>query len=318
MKKLLFLSILAFFALVSANVFGQNTGTSAIYPSVGDINNYSVHLNSGSTYAWSLQATANGGGAELFGDTSSTTAVATATTASTTSNTVTVTWVNPTVGKIYYLHLTESNTGGCTNRKVLAIQPANNFRLDIANVDLNGDLLNGGTNSVTYSICAPEINTIAWTGTDPVTDATARSFTYDYGSRTFYYKITAKGINFSNTTWTPNITISQTNGQYATVTIDTKVGTAAWVAPSTILTSTNNTFSPTIPVGAGNDVILVKVTVTNNVGNFSNANENLSDNKYTITLNSGKDQNLNPAKSLGNTSTTQTQLARPDSGEIQY
>lgn len=311
MKKLLFLSIFAFFALVSANVFGQNTGTSAINPSVGDINTYSVLAHPGSTYSWTLEAAPTGGGADLFG-----TAIASAT--GTNSNSVTVTWLAPVIPTIYYLHLTETNAT-CSNRKVLAIQPVNNFKLEIVNVDAVGTPLTAGlaTNNPT---CAPAIaSTMIWNGTGSVTTTNATDFNYNYGTTTYYYKITATGINFTNTSWTPSITIAQLDGTNASVTIDTKVGAAAWVTPSIILTSANGTFTPLIPAGAGNSVILVKVTVNNNIGTPATANENLSDNKYTITLNAAsKDQNNNLVTNRGNVSTVQTQLARPNSGFITF
>lgn len=314
MKKLLLLSIFAFFSLVSANVFGQSAGTS-INPSVGEIYTYKVNYHSSSTYSWSLQASANGGGSELFGGTSSATAVAT--TADTNSNTVTVTWVNPTVSTVYYLHLTETNAT-CTNRKVLAIQPVNNFKLDIVNVDASGVPLTG-TSSTTYSICAPEISTVAWNGTSPVTGTNATDFNYNYGTNTFYYKITASGINFSNTKWTPSVAIAQANGVHATVTIETQIGGTFGASWGTGIFANNSTSTPEIPAGAGNDVIWVKVTVNNNTGTPLTANENLTNNDFTFTLNAAsKDQNNNTAVDLGNGHTVQTQLARPDSGAIQY
>jgi len=311
MKKLLLLSIFAFFTLMSASVFGQNAGT-PLNPSIGDIRTYSVASHGGSTYSWTLQTTADGSGTDLFA------AAAIASATGTNSSSVTVTWLAPVVPTIYYLHLTETNSGGCTNRKVLAIQPVNNFKLDIVNVDASGVPLSG-TLSTTYTTCAPAItNTIAWNGgTGPVTTTNATDFNYNYGTTTFYYKITATGINFSNTSWTPDITITQVAGALASVTIETKVGNAAsYESPSTILAKGSNT--PNISAGAGNNVILVKVIVNNNIGTPLTANENLTNNDFTFTLNSGKDQNNNPAISLGNITTTQTQLARPDSGLIQY
>ena len=311
MKKLLLLSIFAFFALVSANVFGQNAGT-PLNPSMGDIRTYSVASHLGSTYSWTLQTTADGSGTDLF------VAAAIASATGTSSSSVTVTWLAPVVPTIYYLHLTETNAT-CSNRKVLAIQPVNNFKLEIVNVDAVGTPLIAGlaTNNPT---CAPAIaSTMIWNGTGSVTTTNATDFKYDYGTTTYYYKITATGINFSNTEWTPSITIAQLNGTNASVTIDTKVGTADWVTPSIILTSANGTFTPLIPAGVGNSEILVKVTVKNNIGTPATANENLSDNTYTITLNAAsKDENNNPATSLGNGNTVQTQLARPASGFITY
>jgi hypothetical protein len=311
MKKLFSLLCLVVLLGVSMNVIGQNAGT-AVRPSVGDIFIYSVADHLSSTYVWTLEANATGGGTNLF--------IAGAIATSTGANTkdVTITWLNPVVETVYYLHVVETNAG-CSNRKVLAIQPKNNFTLQIVNVDATGADL--GVGLVTNNpVCAPAIpSTMTWNGASPVTVVNSTDFKYDYGTTVFYYKITAAGINFTNTTWTPSITIAQTNAANATVTIASQVGGAfgaSWVSPSVIL-SNNATSTPTIPAAAGNNIIWVRVTVANGFDTPAIANENVLPNNFTFTLNAAsKDQQNNTATSLGNITTVQSQSARPDSGVI--
>ena len=311
MKKLLFLSVLMLMALLSSTVFGQNSGT-AIKPSIGDVFTYHVNSHSGNTYSWTLQTDLNVGGTDLFAASDPI-----ATNAGTNSSNITITWVKPSTTTIYYLHVVETK-GSCSNHKVLAIQPVNNFKLDIANVDNAGNLMTG-TNSVTYSTCAPTINSISWNSSAPVSESNAKDFSYNYDKVVFYYKITASGINFSNTSWTPNIAVTQTNAANAVVTIDTQVGETLGSTWDTtpILTKVSSN-EPTIPAGSGKSVIWVRITVDNKNGTPSTANENITSSDFVIKLNSAKDQYNNPAVSLGNITTTQTQLARPDTGDISY
>lgn len=312
MKKLFSLVSLMVLLGFGVNVMGQNSGT-AIRPSVGDIFTYSVAEHASSTYAWTLEANALGGGTNLFGAT-----LATATGAD--SKDVTITWVNPaTDGTKYYLHVVETNNG-CSNRKVIAIQPKNNFTIDIVNVNASGTPLTAGE-ATDYSVCAPAIpNTIVWNGTGDVDDLTeATNFKYDYGTTVFYYKVTAAGINFTNTTWTPSISIAQLNAANATVSVATQIGGtfgSSWETASPIL-AVGSTSTPTIPAGSGNNVIWVRVTVANGFDTPSVAEENVTDSDFTITLNAAsKDQRDNPAAFPVNTSTVQTQSARPNTGSI--
>ena len=314
MKKLvLFVAVLAITA-ISAKTFAQSTG---INPMIDSTHVYTVADHSGSSYAWTLEADAAGGGTDLFG--SGSTDVAEITTGDGT-NSITVYWNNPAVdGTIYYLHVTETDAQSCTNRKVLAIQPANNFQIDIVNVMADGSLFTDG-DSLDYSTCAPAIpNSIAWNGTGDVDDlAEAQNFDYDYGTVYFYYKITASGINFETTAWVPELTIAQLAGANATVSIDTIIGgdlsgTPSWQATGW---STGSTYTPTIAAGSSNNVLWVRVTVANGVGTPSTANENTSDNDYTFTVGAGsKDANDNAITNTPDTP-VQTQSARPDTGGI--
>lgn len=224
---------------------------------------------------------------------------------------------------MYFVHVVETatSTTSCTNHKVLAVQPVNNFTLNIVNVDNAGANLSAN-DSLDHAICAPDVAVTGWSGTDntanAVTSSNSTGFTYDYGTVVFYYKISASGINVETTSWTPEFTIDQVAGTNATITIDSIAGgTPAGTWATTSWPTDGSTISPTIPEGTGNDVLWVRVTVENGEGVPSAVNENLTDNDFTFTLTGGSDENTNPQNSLGNTTTVQTQSARPSTTDIQ-
>jgi len=314
MKKFALLLAVVFMTAISANVFAQGT---YINPEVGSVHSYRVAADMGS-YLWTVTTTADLGGIDLLTDGTVVSADAT------NANVINLTWLNPDVAnnRVYYVHVAVTDDG-CTNNKVIAVQPVNNFTLDIVNVDDDGTTLADAAET-NYSTCAPAISAISWKGIETgnegdVTSANANSFDYSYGTLYFYYKITADGINFATTSWTPTITIAQAAGANADVTIETKlgggIGDGSWGTGPALTMGSN---SPEIAKGAGNNVIWVRITVDNKTGNETDdsANENLANNDYTITLVSAVDENSNPHTDLGNGSTVQTQLARPNTGEI--
>lgn len=314
MKKLVLFIVAVAMTAVSAKTFAQSTG---INPMVDSTHTYTVANHSGNSYAWTLESSAAGGGSDLFG--SGSTDVAEITGGSGT-NSITVYWNNPAVdGTIYYLHVTETDAEGCTNRKVLAVQPENNFQIDVVNVLADGSLFSDG-DSLDHSTCAPAIpNSISWNGSGDVDDLTeAQNFNYDYGTVYFYYKITASGLNFETTSWIPELSIAQVGGTNATVSIDTIIGGDLSGTPSWQSTgwNTGTSYTPTIPAGNTNNVIWVRITVANGVGTPSTANENISDNDYTFSIGAGsKDANDNLIVNTPD-NPVQTQSARPDTGII--
>lgn len=318
-KQIYFLVSLLALIGFSMNVSAQSS--TGINPYVNDVKTYTVAAHDGNTYLWSLQSVATGAGADLINAGTNPVATATAPFSGKDKNSISITWANPIIGTIYYLHVTETDPSGCSNRKVLAIQPVNNFKMDIVNVDNAGNALSSG-DATDHSICTEAIpSTISWNGgADPVNSTNATDFSYNYGSSTFYYKITATGLNFATTSWTPSITIAKVGGSKATQTIETKLGGAitdgSWGSGPTLAIGTN---APTISAGAGNTVIWVKVTVSNLTGTPTSANENIEDNDFTFTINAAsKDQYDNTVTSRGNETTTQTQKARPNTGVIGY
>jgi len=311
MKKLVFLFFAVLTTAFSSNLFAQSTG---INPMRDSVHVYTVNSNAGSTYAWTLTADAAGATADLIGT------VATATGAAT--NEVTLTWTNPVVGTIYYLHVEETSsvaTGSCKNRKVLAIEAQNSFRIDIVNVAADGSLY-ADDDSLDFSVCAPDIpNTISWNGSGTVDNITeAQNFNYEYGTVYFYYKMTAAGIDFANKAWVPEFVISQVAGANATIAIDYIVGGAISGSPTWNASgwTIGDTEAPSIPAGAGNDYMWIRITVANGTGTPATANENTADNTYTFTITGNSaDEDSNTIINTPDTP-VQTQSARPDTGVI--
>lgn len=309
MKKQIYF-LISLFALIgfSMNVMGQGTG---INPAVGSIHTYTVTAVNGATYEWKVTTDEN------FSSSAENLLVAEKVVKGTSStNSISLTWLNPDVAKntIYYLHL-QVVAGGCKNNKSIAIQPKNAFKLDIANVNAAGTDIEDN-----YSVCAPDITISKWNGTagaDAVTTSNKTDFKYNYGQSVFYYKIKASGINVENTSWTPSIKITKTGGDHSTYTVETVVGgTAIPTTWGTTIALQEGENTPTISAGNGNDVLWVKVTVSNGNNTTALANENIVNNDFTFLLEAAsKDQHDNPA-TFDNNTTTQTQKARPNTGEI--
>lgn len=296
MKKLVFLFAVVILTAISARVWAQSTG---INPGVGDTKTYSVASHVGSTYAWKLTADAIGTGTDLLdGSLASGTS---------TTNSIDITWLNPVVNTIYYLHVTETASvanGGCSNHKVLAIQPKNFFEMDIANVDNAGAAI-----ASDYATCAPAVTVASWNDAAPagtVEAADAKAFTYNYGTVTFYYKVTATGI--TNTDWSPVFTIAHSST--ATVTAEWSKIVGGTYTTGLLTDGSDNT----ITVTGGNE-FFIKVVVANGT-----VEENLTAKDFTINLDetASKDQNNNVVTSTNTDTIDQTITARPATGDISY
>ena len=299
MKKLFSLVSLVFLLGISVNVMGQGTG---INPEIGSVHTYTVNAVTGTSVTYSWKVTINGDFANAATDLLG---AATVVSGSSTTNSIQLTWKNPVIPTIYYLHL-EVTSDGCKNNKVIAIQPVNNFAMDIANVDATG-----AARASDWSECAPDVINSTWTGTPgpgAVTSGNATSFTYDYGVNTFYYKVTATGINTTNTDWLPKFDLTHTSGgtvtafwgkTIATATTALTVG-ATGVATSNTVTVTN---SPEF---------YIKIVVTNGT-----ADEGLTQRTVKVDLDlTTKDGNNNTVVTTNTDNLTQSIKARPNPGAI--
>ena len=114
----------------------------------------------------------------------------------------------------------------------------------------------------------------------------ANDFTYNYQKDSVYYKISADGINLSNTDWSPQFTISHDGHTGSTV-------TAGWA--NTIGDATFNSMGLAVD-GSANDInvsssvnssgeIWIKVVIDN-----STTHEGLTANDINITLLDGANQ----------------------------
>jgi len=296
MKKLVILLAAVLLTAISTNVFAQEA------PEVGSVHNYAVTFTSGNSYDWDVTS-------DFAGNTSIDGSIVSIASGTNDAN-INVTWTNPVPGTTYFVHVTETGADNCTNRKVLAVNPVNNFTLDIFSVDLSdADTDKGETNE----ICAADITIDGYDGTD---------FTYNYHKDSVFYKVIADGINLDNTDWSPQFTISH-EGILGTAV------TAGWA------TSINGTYTMGLATdGSVNDIIVettatttgeiwIKVVIDN-----STTNEGLSANDITVNLVqdpnpgtddsnlSGEDENGNDVTDTGNDARTQTVKARPATTSI--
>lgn len=300
MKKLVLFFAAVLMTAVSANVFAQSTGT---VPYVGTDHSYEVTLNAGNEYSWVVTksdfSTAAGADIAIYTDAALTTAY-TPGTATEDLNKIYIQWVNPTVSSPtnYFVQVTETDVNGCSNLKAMAVQPKNAFEMDILamasdyNVEAIGDVAN---------YCAADVSITAWNQTDATTVAAALDFNYDYGTTYLYYRVEAKGIDYTTTGWKPSIQFSNTNITGATVTAAWGTTVPSGVGPQGAYTSftVNESASEEIIVSADNQYIYIEVAVDNNDTN-SSGNEGTSAQVLQLLL-TGVDANDNSVTQINGT-----------------
>ncbi|NQU33819.1 MAG: hypothetical protein HQ521_11330 [Bacteroidetes bacterium] len=290
MKKFIFLFAAVLFTAISSNLFAQGTG---INPGVGEVKTYSVADHVGSTYTWTVTVAADGSGTNLL-------IAGTIVSGTSAVYTIDLTWSNLATGNIYYVHVVEDD-GTCSNHKVLAVQPINQFEMDIANVDNAGAAL-----ANTFETCAPAVTNIAWNGADPVTALNANDFDYDYGTVTFYYKVTATGI--TGTDWDPVFVINETSTGTVTAEWATTVGGAYTSGLNT--DGSVNTFTVT-----GSNEFFVKVIVANGIVDEGTTARDI---EINLDETASADEHSNIVVSTNTDTIDQTITARPATGNIGY
>jgi hypothetical protein len=295
MKNLVFLLTAVIITALSSNVFGQGT---YIAPEIGSVHNYSVTDN-GNSYSWTVTS-------DVAGATSVVGTVATFV-GSNASAAVQITWVNPSIGSTYYVHVTETDGNGCSNRKALAVVPVNAFELEIVSVDLSDEDTDNGQND---SICAAGVIVQSYDGSD------ANDFTYNYQKDSVFYKISASGINLTNTDWSPQFTISHDGYSGSTVTAGwaNTIGDASFNSMSLATNGSANDIDVSSSVNSSGE-IWIKVVIDN-----STTHEGLTANDITVELldgaNQSEDENGNDVTDIGNGSRNQVVRARPATSDI--
>lgn len=280
------IAIVAFVGL-SGSALAQSTGTA---PYIGAQHSYTVDNHTGNTYTWSVTTDYQGNTPIDY--------TTVATLSSTTGNSINITWDAPAVGTTYFVHVVEENTDGCSNHKVLAVKPVNGFALELASVNAS-DVVLDGTSGKELEQCAPDASVTGY-------DDTANTFTYGYGTNTFYYRITASGIGSNG--WSPQFTIGTTDGDasYAATWGTTSAGTGNTVA------NLDGTTANDIVVAGGNASVWIKVVVTNAEG--------ITANDIVVTLldaaNTSEDEFGNDVTSITGSAATQTVKARPNTSGI--
>jgi len=308
MKKLLFLSIFAFFAMVSANVFGQ-AGMGAT-PSIGSKHQYWVNgtylvpsTGATSKYTWWISTTTT----DLL---TAVTSPAEFTPTShynvsggeTAINGIEITWNPASAGKTYYLVVKEDGVAPlCTNIKAFAIQPKNDFAVQFVLVDQNS------SEADVSSFCPPSIALSA--------NAATTSITYNYGVSTYTYKLKSSGLysawKFDNSVTNSSSTVSSTITEY-------QIGSASSWTP---LTSPVNVLANV----TGTEEVRIRVTVDNGASSDVKFDEGTSQRTIELALSGVIDGAGNKAKITNFAGTpqsdtpkqTQTVKARPATTGIQ-
>jgi len=307
MKKLLILSLIAFFALSSAKVFadGVNPVAGAIHQYWVDKGGTGTDANSngiwddheGNYYTWFVT---DGSGFQETDALSQTDFSFTSGYKSRTQNLnqVEIKWNASSIGKTFFLVVIEEGANSCKNVKVQPIYPTNNFDLVFTSLDENSQLADDPNR------CAPDVAVSATDNGDGT-----YSIGYDYGESDLLFSLTPSGID-SKWYFTPTLNITKGN---ATETLE-------WSDDGTNYTSF--TSGSPIEVPAGTTTVLVRVKLTN-----SSAEEGTGGQSVLLTLTDMKDEAGNLVQNVYDNASnaysadpqqTQTINARPATSTIGY
>ncbi|GET27002.1 hypothetical protein [Prolixibacter sp. NT017] len=277
MKKLVILSLIAFFALGSAKVFAQSTGKNP-YP--GATHNYSVteHFEADGTtpfsYTW-----------KVYEGDHATDVTGTVATISGSGNSVNITWSSSvkTDGTYYLVEVTETDGASCSNTRSLPVQPKPSA-FDLA--------VTGG------NFCYDNAVAVTWDGTTGVT--------YDHGTATVTYIISSNGIGASET-WSFNYAYSAiagiSGGSVKVLDASDNDITGTALSGTTV----------TAPAGAGS----VKLEVTYTNGNTYDNTSAVDAQDFTETLTISNTQcSSGSIESDGTNNTGDAVVARPHTSTI--
>lgn len=339
MKKLLILSLIAFFALGSAKVFAQGTGAA---PYAGSTHTYYVNgswtdsngngiidgtetLNntaSADTYTWWVATDPNNLAdnttAASISDGYFTAPYGTYNGTGSNDNYISLTWTSKAVAAAaastqFFIVVQEEDANGCSNLKAYPVTPTNGFQL--AFDDVKVDPTDGS-----YTVVADN-------NTNCAADVTAKYVTdhieYTYGKTVVVYKLKATGI--ANTAWSFDFNYSNTNVGGANVTAE--YGTSSNGKESGFTSVGTITPGTPVDVASGTNEIFVKVTVDNQTATGSNTNQSgyndgTTEQDIVMTISNVIDADNNAVKDIngsGQTDDSRTQIinARPSTSDIQ-
>uniref|UniRef100_UPI0032177BDA hypothetical protein n=1 Tax=uncultured Draconibacterium sp. TaxID=1573823 RepID=UPI0032177BDA len=308
MKKLVLIFAAVFLTAISANIFAQSTGT---IPHVSSSHSYEVTLHSGNDYSWTVTkgdfSSSAGADILIYSDAGLTTSY-TQGTATGDLNKIYIKWVNPTVSSAttYFVQVVETDATGCSNMKALAVQPKNAFEMDIVALSADYTVQAIGTDA---DYCAADVTITGWNKTDATNASDAQDFNYDYGVTYLYYRVEAKGIDYTSMGWKPSVQFNNTNvtGSTVTATWGTTAPSGSGPQAGYSAFNVNSSSAEQIVVPSNNQYIYIEIAVDNNDTNTS-GNEGTSEQKLQLLL-TGVDGNDNGVTQINGTVDTANDTA---------
>ncbi|GET32538.1 hypothetical protein PbJCM13498_14010 [Prolixibacter bellariivorans] len=334
MKKLLILSLVAFFALGSAKVFAQTDDGAT--PFAGSTHTYYVNGtwtdgnsdgaiqpaeltntgNSGDTYTWWVSTDETDLTQQEAAGTYFTVSNGTYGTGSSTggANSISLTWTAAAVAayngatptNFFVVVQEEDATTGCSNLKAFQVKPANNF--DLAFVNMKPDL--SGVGADNQDQCPQNVAVSFNSG----------AIDYGYGVSYMYYRLTTTGI--TNTAWQFDYQFTTENGLTGSnVTVDYGTVSGGTYTKVGDLTNATGAAATSPSIAAGSNEIYVRVTITNNKLSDGTYNEGTSAQNVALTLTNVQDAGGNPVQNINSAGTTddvkaQVVNARPGTSTI--
>ncbi|WP_163322571.1 pilus assembly protein [Draconibacterium mangrovi] len=270
MKKLIFLLTAVVMTAFSSGVFAQSTG---VEPAPGATHNYNIAPgDGGNTILWTVTK------GNLT--TSAGTEVVIATPSAASTNITWTTSIDTTV--MYYVHVLETDGAGCSNEKVLPVNPEpSDFYLEIAAANA----------------------TQCYDGAVVVSLADPTTINYDHGTATINFTITPNNLSASYTGYTFDLALAVPTGFDYTTTPPTFSANASW--DGTTVTVTDNSLV----------TVSFAVDNTNTYDNSSAADAQ----DFTATASVSGGKAINGVSDNGDgTYSDATNVARPNTSGIGY
>ncbi|MCT4613316.1 MAG: hypothetical protein N4A49_00405 [Marinifilaceae bacterium] len=277
--KRFFYSIFALVAFVSFSNIAAAQTNSGTTPAIGTSHSYWVNSSDGTTGKFDTEGHKGNDfqwyitksdlvGAVPAGDLSITSPVKTyvnGATAVTDMFKVDIDWHAPSVKGVYYLHIIETATNGCTNHKVERIQPFSDFKLLVNNIN---NLTTEADEADNMTVCANDVTPVLIDTKGTAGDLSDDEIRYNYGVKKLYYKITAQNFDKTQANFKFDYNIDITDGP---TTFSASWGTIAGgtytkVADLTFTDGTDATVNIDGIAAAVNKTFYVVVTLDYNQG----------------------------------------------------
>jgi len=245
MKRIILIMVVAFIATIATKSYAQNTGDK---PSIGTTHSYYVNSTDGSsqdkgdvnnTFIWWVSANPADLTDQEDAGTDFTVVSGTYGEAGAVNNYILeLQWNASAIEDTFYLVVQEFDTDGnqCSNTKAMAIVPQNDFAVQFVALEADGSA------GDSLSRCAPDI----------ALSASGMDITYDYGTDTVMFQLSASGI-YTDWSFTPTFD----NTFKVTPSLEYQVSGDSWN------TITSGTAVPVNFNSSGNETVLVRASWDN-------------------------------------------------------